>query len=246
LTEEAFIPNPFSDAPGARLYKTGDQARYLPNGNLEFLGRLDHQVKVRGFRIELGEIETVLAQHPTVRETVVLAREDQPGDPRLVAYIVPHAKDEVGPGDLRPFLEMKLPAYMVPTAFVLLEALPLTPNGKVNRRVLLASDRTPAMVESVFEAPRTPVEQVLAQIWQDLLGVAQIGIHDNFFALGGHSLLATRVMSHLRAAFQVELPLRSLFEHPTIADLAIELLWREVQEQQISLEIAENDTEKAT
>jgi amino acid adenylation domain-containing protein len=248
LTAERFIPNPFSDKPGARLYKTGDQGRYLPDGNIDFLGRLDHQVKVRGFRIELGEIEIVLAQHPTVRETVVLAREDQPGDQRLVAYVVPHAKDDAAPGDLRPFLEMQLPAYMVPTAFVVLDALPLTPNGKVDRRVLPVPDKIRPDLGGGYVLPRTPVETQMATIWSAVLKLEQVGIHDNFFALGGHSLLATQVMSRLRAAFHVELPLRSLFEVPTVAGLAerIETLRWAVQGPPAPFRATGNDREEIT
>ncbi len=219
LTAEKFIPNPFSSEPGARLYKTGDLVRYCPDGNLEFLGRIDHQVKVRGFRIELGEIETVLRKHPALKETMVMAREDTPGDRRLVAYVVP--EEEPSPaGELRRFLKEKLPEYMVPSAFVTLEALPLTPNGKVDRGALPSPDWTRPELERAFVAPRTPVEEVLSGIWAQVLGVEQIGVHDNFFELGGHSLLAIQLVSRLREAFQVELPLRDLFKSPTIAALA--------------------------
>ena len=220
LTAEKFISNPFSDEAGTHLYKTGDLARYLPDGNIEFLGRLDHQVKIRGFRIELGEIEAVLSQHLAVQETVVIVREDTPSDKRLVAYLV--IKQEPFPtiNELRSFLKEKLPDYMVPSAFMFLDALPLTPNGKVDRQALPAPDRVRPELESTFVAPRTPVEEVLAGIWAKVLGLEQVGIHDNFFELGGHSLLATQVISRLRDAFQVELPLRSLFEVPTVADLA--------------------------
>ncbi len=219
LTAERFIPNPFSSEPGARLYKTGDLVRYRPDGNLEFLGRIDHQVKIRGFRIELGEIETVLRKHPALKETMVMAREDTPGDRRLVAYVVP--EEEPSPaGELRRFLKEKLPEYMVPSAFVTLEALPLTPNGKVDRGALPSPDWTRPELERAFVAPRTPVEEVLSGIWAQVLGVERIGVHDNFFELGGHSLLAIQLVSRLREAFQVELPLRDLFETPTVADLA--------------------------
>jgi amino acid adenylation domain-containing protein len=220
LTAERFVPTPFGAEAGARLYKTGDLARYLPDGHIEFLGRLDHQVKMRGFRIELGEIETVLCQNPAVRETVVMVRQDAPADTRLVAYVV--AKHEPLPtaSELRSFLKSKLPEYMVPTAIVFLDALPLTPNGKVDRRALLAPDQGRMDLENPFVAPRSLVEQRLAEIWAEVLNREQVGVGDNFFDLGGHSLLATRVISHVRQAFQIELPLRALFENPTVGSLA--------------------------
>jgi amino acid adenylation domain-containing protein len=221
LTAERFISNPFSDQPEARLYKTGDLARYLPNGDIEYLGRIDYQVKIRGFRIELGEIETALAQYPGVEQAVVLAREDNPGLQRLVAYVVPdeqvtHPKSS----ELRDFLKKQLPDYMVPSAFVLLSALPLTPNGKVDRRALPAPDATMLAGETVYVAPRTPVEGVLTNLWVEVLNLERVGIHNNFFELGGHSLLATQLISRIRDTFQVELPLRCLFESPTIAELS--------------------------
>jgi surfactin family lipopeptide synthetase A len=223
LTNQKFIPNPFSDEPGQRLYKTGDLARYLSDGNIEFLGRLDHQVKIRGFRIEQGEVESTLLQHPTVRETTVIAREDIPGDKRLVAYVVPNPEQTPTIDELRRFLKQKLPDYMVPSAFVLLDALPLTPNGKVDRRALPAPDQSRPDQSVTFVAPRSPIEQQLADIWAEVLRLEQVGIHDNFFELGGHSLLATQVISRLRQAFGVELPVRTLFEAPTVADLGARL-----------------------
>ena len=218
LTVRRFIPNPFQ--PGTRLYKTGDLARYLPDGNIEFLGRGDNQVKIRGFRIELGEIEAELSQHPNVGEIALLVREDEPGNKYLVAYIVPH--DNVIPtlSELRSSLKQKLPDYMVPSAFVMLDALPLTPNGKVDRRALPAPDCTRLVSEQTFASPRTPIEEVLAGIWAQVLGYEPVDIHDNFFDLGGHSLLATQVISRVRSALQVELPLRCLFESPTVTELA--------------------------
>jgi amino acid adenylation domain-containing protein len=216
LTAEKFIPDPFSAEPGARLYKTGDLARYLPDGNIEFLGRGDHQVKIRGFRIELGEIERALGEHPAVREAVVLAREDVPGDKRLVAYAVA----EAGADELRRFLKHKLPDHMVPAVFVLLDALPLLSNGKTDRRSLPAPDRTRPELDKAFVAPRTPTEEQLAEIWVQLLDIERVGIHDDFFDLGGHSLLATQLVSRMRQAFAVEIPLRRLFEAPTVAGLA--------------------------
>jgi len=220
LTEEKFIPNPFSDEPGARLYKTGDKACYLPDGNIEFIDRLDHQVKIRGFRIELREIEAALALHLNVLQTVVIAQEDKAGNKRLVTYVVPNQGQVPTSSELRRFLKQKLPDYMVPATFVMLEALPLTPNGKVDRRLLPAPDSSQRSLEKNFVAPRTPTEEVIAAIWVDILGLKQVGIHDNFFELGGHSLLATQVISHLRKAFQVELTLRTLFERSTTAELA--------------------------
>jgi len=223
LNNQKFIPNPFSDESGQRLYKTGDLARYLSDGNIEFLGRLDHQVKIRGFRIEQGEVESTLLQHPTVRETIVIAREDIPGDKRLVAYVVPNPEQTPTIDGLRHFLKQKLPDYMVPSAFVLLDALPLTPNGKVDRRALPAPDQSRPDQSVTFVAPRSPIEQQLADIWAEVLRLKQVGIHDNFFELGGHSLLATQVISRLRQAFGVELPVRTLFEAPTVADLGTRL-----------------------
>ncbi|MGH7829948.1 MAG: non-ribosomal peptide synthetase, partial [Candidatus Binatia bacterium] len=295
LTREKFIPHPFSDDPGARLYKTGDLARYLPDGNIEFLGRLDHQVKLRGFRIELGEIETALAQHPAVRETVVLAREEfdnpqstvpkttadrrpmtaeerrktddrrpmtednatasfsspstvgglrssspersavgglpssfpqsairnpQSSEKRLVAYVVLNPELSPSVSELRSFLKEKLPEYMVPSAFVMLAALPLTPNGKVDRKSLPAPDRSRPEQENPFVAPSTPEETTIADIWAKVLKVDRVGAHDNFFDLGGHSLLATQVVSRIRQALDVDLPLRALFENPTVEQLA--------------------------
>ncbi len=216
LTQDKFIPNPFHTSQETHLYKTGDRARYLPDGTIEFLGRVDEQVKIRGFRIELGEIETVLTQHPTVREAVVTLREDEPGNPRLVAYLVPFGKLETVA--IREFLAQRLPEYMIPGMFVTLERLSLTNNGKCDRRALPAPDTQLATVEYI--APRTPVEAAIAGIWSELLHCPNISIHDDFFALGGHSLLATQAISRLRATFQVELPLKTLFEASTLATLA--------------------------
>lgn len=235
LTAEKFIPHLYSNKPGDRLYKTGDQGRYLSDGNLEFLSRTDHQVKLRGYRIELGEIEAVLRQHPMAQEVAVLAREDELGQRSLVAYVVSSQTSAPLVNDLSSFLRGQLPDYMVPAAFILLEALPLTPNGKLDRRALLATDRTRSEVISSPLEPRTPVEEVLAGIWAQVLGVERVGIHDNFFELGGHSLLATQVVSQIRAAFQVELPLRSLFEAPTVVGLGdrIETIIKSGQELKI-------------
>jgi amino acid adenylation domain-containing protein len=220
LEEEKFVPNPFQGASKERLYRTGDLARYLPDGNIECLGRIDHQVKIRGFRIELGEIETVLSEHTAVREAVALVREDVPGDKRLVAYVVPMEEPAPAPAELRDYLRGELPEYMVPSVYVMLDALPLTASGKVDRRALPAPDWTREQVEQVYVAPRTPVEEMLAGIWSQILGAERVGIHDDFFELGGHSLLATRVMARVRDDFHMGLSLRSLFEAPTVAGLA--------------------------
>jgi acyl carrier protein len=218
LTQGRFIADPFSVVPGARLYKTGDLARYLHDGNILFLGRSDHQVKIRGYRIELEEIESVLSQYPGLLQAVVIAREDIPGDKRLVAYGIASGQMTLSMSELRSFLAKKLPEYMLPSAFVLLEALPLTPNGKVNRKALPAPEHSDD--SRTYLAPRTPAEEVLAGIWADVLHLERVGVHDNFFELGGHSLLATQVTSRVRQAFQVELPVRTLFEVPAIAELA--------------------------
>jgi len=220
LTSEKFIANPFSDDPTARLYKTGDLARYLGDGNIEFLGRIDHQVKVRGYRIELGEIESVLNEHADVSESVVVAREDEPGDQRLVAYLVGRESETPSISELRGFLKEKLPEYMVPTAFVVLEKLLLTPSGKVDRRALPAPERSRLDLEDKYQPPRTPIEEMLAAIWADILGLEQVGIRDNFFELGGHSLIATRVMARVSDTFDTRVLLRDFFERPTVAELA--------------------------
>ncbi|HEY2738663.1 MAG TPA: amino acid adenylation domain-containing protein, partial [Thermoanaerobaculia bacterium] len=218
LTAERFVPDPFAVAPGGRLYRTGDLVRYLPSGDVEFLGRLDHQVKIRGFRIELGEIEAALLALPEVREAVVVARQDR-NDSRLVAYVVGDVVGDAAPDALRKSLREQLPEHMVPFVFVTLDALPLTANGKVDRKAL-PEPESQHPEEEDWLAPRTPVEEVLAGIWGEVLGLERVGAADHFFALGGHSLLATRVMSRLHRAFGVELPLRELFEVPTVAGLA--------------------------
>ena len=210
------MPSPFGD--GERLYRTGDLVRYLPDGNLEFLGRLDHQVKLRGYRIELGEIEAALVEHEAVVQAVVTAREDSSGDKRLIAYVVGHQDATVDVGELRAHLKQSLPEYMVPSALVVLEALPLTPNGKLDRKALPAPEGRPGVGEYV--APRTLAEQTLASVWCEVLKLERAGIDDNFFELGGHSLLATQVVARVRDAFQIELPLRALFEAPRLKELA--------------------------
>ena len=217
LTSERFIANPF--VANERLYKTGDLGRYLPDGNIDFLGRIDHQVKIRGFRIELGEIETVLSQHPQVQQVVVIVREDHPGNKYLTAYIV-STTETLTSSELRQFLKEHLPEYMIPAAFVILKALPLTPNGKVDRRILPKPEITNAELETTFVAPRTALEAKLAEIWCTVLHREQVGIYDNFFELGGHSLLITSVISRIQEHFSIVLPLRSLFTAPTIAELS--------------------------
>nr|WP_322720470.1 condensation domain-containing protein [Nostoc sp. ChiQUE02]MDZ8233534.1 condensation domain-containing protein [Nostoc sp. ChiQUE02] len=222
LTRSVFLSDPECDS--RRIYRTGDLGRIRPDGSIEFLGRKDFQVKIRGFRIELGEIEAAIAQHSNVRATVVIATEDVPSNKHLVAYVV--LTQPVTTDELRHILRRKLPEYMVPSSFVFLDSLPLTPNGKVNRRAL----PVPELHHSgdKFVAPRTPIEEMLAQIWALVLKVEQVGIHDNFFELGGHSLLATQLISRLPEAFGTSLPLRFLFESPTVAQLS-EVILSELQ-----------------
>jgi amino acid adenylation domain-containing protein len=218
LTAERFIPDPFSGEAGGRLYRTGDLARCLLTGEVEYLGRTDEQVKIRGFRIELGEIEAVLSAHEAVREAVVLAREEQSGDKRLVAYVV--AQSEVNWREVREHLRARVPEYMVPSAVVLLSEMPLTGNGKLDRKALPAPEDVEGAGES-YVAPRTAIEELLCGIWSEVLGVDQIGVEWNFFELGGHSLLATQVVSRVREAFGVEMALRTVFERPTVGELAV-------------------------
>jgi amino acid adenylation domain-containing protein len=232
LTQERFIPDPFSHKVGARLYKTGDLACFRPDGSLEFLGRIDNQVKLRGYRIELGEIETALTQHPDVQQAVVIAREDNPGDKRLVSYLIAATTELPTTSDLRSFLQQRLPDYMIPSAFVQLETFPLTPNGKVDRRGFPKPDISAIQAPTAYIAPRNSTEQQMAEIWSKTLKLGQVGIQDDFFELGGHSLLATQVISQIRDSFAVNLSLRSLFEAPTIAGLCdrIEALrWASLQ-----------------
>jgi surfactin family lipopeptide synthetase A len=220
LTTERFIPHPLSNGTGARLYKTGDLARYRSDGTIEHLGRLDHQVKIRGFRIELGDIEAVLAQHPAVQQAVVVAREDTPGDKRLVAYIVSTQGQRAVSKDLHSFLKEKLPEYMVPSTFMLLDTLPLTPNGKIDRRALPAPQSVMRSAEETFVAPILPVHHQLIKVWEELLDARPIGIRDNFFYLGGHSLLAARLVARIEQVFGKKIPLAALFAGPTIEQLA--------------------------
>ncbi|MDH3604844.1 MAG: amino acid adenylation domain-containing protein, partial [Candidatus Tectomicrobia bacterium] len=217
LTAEKFIPNPFSNKRGARLYKTGDRVRYLPDGDIEYINRTDTQVKLRGFRIEPGEIEARLTQHTGVRESVVTALETAEGQQGLIAYLVPMHEPPPTTAELRQHLSDKLPDYMIPSAFVPLQMFPLTPNGKVDRRALPIPEQL--RFETDYEAPYTPTEDVLAAVWTEVLRLDRVSRHDNFFELGGHSLLATQVVSRVRDAFRVEVPVRTVFEAPTIARL---------------------------
>jgi amino acid adenylation domain-containing protein len=236
LTAEKFIPDSFSGALGARLYKTGDLARYLPDGNVEFLGRIDDQVKVRGFRIELGEIEAVLGLHPAILDVVVVVRGDIAGDKRVVAYLIPRTEQSPVTNELRKFVREQLPEFMVPSNFVFLDAMPLMPNGKIDRRALPIPERTRDDLENVYIAPRNETEERLAEISAELLGVERVGVHDDFFELGGHSLLATQLISRLRQVFDVEVPLRAIFAAPTVAGLA-DKIGEMKQERQGSLAV---------
>jgi acyl-coenzyme A synthetase/AMP-(fatty) acid ligase/acyl carrier protein len=220
LTAEKFIAHPFSEKPGERLYKTGDLARYLPDGNIEYLGRMDYQVKLRGFRVELGEIEVALRSHPTVREAVVMTMAEASGENRLLAYLVANGKTVSSVSELRSFLRKKLPDYMVPSAFVFLDALPLTPSGKVDRRALPPSDSVRPSLEVEYVPPQTDAERMIANTWQEVLRLEKVGMHDNFFDLGGHSLLMVQVHSKLRQAFEKNISMVEMFQYPTIASLA--------------------------
>jgi acyl carrier protein len=220
LTAERFVPDDLGGEAGSRLYRTGDLGRWRPSGELEYLGRIDHQVKLRGFRIELGEIEAQLLSLGSVREAVVLAREDRPGEKRLVAYVVGQEGISLDPVRLREQVASKLPTHMVPSVFVALEWLPLTASGKVDRRALPAPE---AGQRGEYVAPRTELERRICEIWEELLGVERAGIEDNFFDLGGHSLMATQVVSRVRSALGLEVPLRTVFEHPTVGGFCAKL-----------------------
>jgi hypothetical protein len=219
LTSERFVADPFGE-PGRRMYRSGDLARWRADGNLEFLGRSDHQVKIRGFRIELEEVESVLAGHPAVRECLVIASEERQGGKRLVAYVTARLGATVSEKELRGYLRERLPDYITPSAFVVLERMPLSANGKIDRRSLPAPQRAQLEADDHYAAPRdppsNPEEEVVAAIWSHALALERVGMRDNFFDLGGHSLLAMQVALRLRAAFQVEAPVRKLFEHPTV------------------------------
>ncbi|MDB9450245.1 non-ribosomal peptide synthetase, partial [Dolichospermum circinale] len=232
LSEKKFIPDPFSHKPGSRLYKTGDLARYRIDGNIEYLGRIDNQVKIRGFRIELGEIEAVLNIHPQIQQAVVIAIKDIPDNKRLVAYVV-KSDDSITTYHLREFLQQKLPEYMVPSSFVTLDTIPLTPNGKIDKKALPVPDGVAREVEYI--APRTPREEIIANIFATVLNLQNVGTDDNFFTLGGHSLLATQLISRLRLAFNREIPLRTVFESPTVTQLDVAIAQLRSQEQGLIL-----------
>ena len=256
ITAEKFVPNPFGAKSGARLYKTGDLSRYLPDGNVNFIGRINHQVKIHGLRIELGEIEVVLARSQAVREAVVLARaNDSPNDSedsRLVAYVVPARTPAPTEAELRQYLVNKLPHYMVPSAFVIMTGLPLTPNGKVDRKALLEAEAGGETADEPFVGPRTPLEESLAKIWGDVLSRSPIGVRDNFFRLGGHSLLGARVISRVRDEWHVNLYLDALFRAPTVAEMAILITERRAEQgpkndlSEILTELEELSEESAT
>jgi acyl carrier protein len=221
LTAERFVPDPFSPEPGARMYRTGDLARRLPDGNLEFCGRVDHQVKLHGYRVELGEIEAALRDHESVQEAVVILREEVSGGGRLVACVVPKGSHAAAsPAAWREFLRERLPQYMLPSAFALMERLPLTANGKVDRQALAAASLDVAAGPERGNAPESATQRALAAIWTELLTIRRIGIHDDVFDLGAHSLVAMKALARIRDAFDVRLSMRNLFEHPTIAGLA--------------------------
>jgi Condensation domain/AMP-binding enzyme/AMP-binding enzyme C-terminal domain/Phosphopantetheine attachment site len=222
LTAQRFVADRFSADPRARLYRTGDLGRWRADGNIEYLGRNDHQVKLRGFRIELGEIEAQLSRRTDIREAVVIARDEGTGEKRLVAYVVSATAEGVSVEQLRADLKERLPEYMVPSAFVLLESLPLTPNGKLDRNALPAPDGE-AYARREYEAPQGEIEQCLAQLWQELLGVPRVGRHDNFFELGGHSLLAVQLVTRIRVVLDREVGLREVFEYPSILEMARQL-----------------------
>jgi hypothetical protein len=230
LTAERFIPNPFSNKSGARLYKTGDLAKYTPNGNIDFLGRSDNQVKLRGFRIELGEIESVLNQFVSVQEAVVIVREDKLGEQRLVAYLILNP-GEAHPltSELRAFMRDRLPDYMIPGSFVFLNEYPLTPNNKIDRKALPAPDQTRPELIHQYVSPHDEIEEAIVNAFAGVLKLERVGIYDNFFELGGHSLLATQVISRIRKEAHLDLPLRALFEAPTAAELALVIIKRKME-----------------
>jgi amino acid adenylation domain-containing protein len=238
LTAEKFIPDPFSKGSEDRLYRTGDLCRYLSDGNIEYLGRIDQQVKIRGFRIELGEIEAALNLNPDIREAVVIVREDVPGDRRLVAYFTPSNSARRSGMDLRDALRSSLPDYMLPSSFVQMEHLPLSPAGKLDRNALPAPESQRANVTTELVPPRNHVERILAEIWAEVLGVENVGIFQHFFELGGHSLSATHMVARVKTAFQTEIPLRSVFNAPTIAELASHIVYDDLnQTYQYSAEV---------
>ncbi|HEY7418001.1 MAG TPA: non-ribosomal peptide synthetase, partial [Ktedonobacteraceae bacterium] len=246
LTAEKFIRDPFSSDPEARLYKTGDLARYLSNGAIEYLGRIDHQVKINGIRIEVREIESALLTHSQVREAAVVPRQNDVGGQRLIAYLVSATDHSVLLSEIRHYLRQILPAYMVPAHFVFLPSLPLTLSGKLDRLALPAPEETDIRDETPLVLPQTPIEAQLADIWQAVLGVKQIGIHDSFFDLGGNSLLATQIVLHVRETLHVDIALHDVFRVPTVAELAVFVAEQQAQAaprlsmQEIDEETAQN------
>ncbi|MFH9550555.1 amino acid adenylation domain-containing protein [Streptomyces sp. NPDC017435] len=234
LTAERFVPDPYGDEPGARLYRAGDLARRLPDGSLDFLGRIDDQVKIRGFRIELGEISAALGTHPQVRDAVVVVREDTPGEKRLVGYFVPADGQDPGPAGLRGHLARTLPDYMVPAAYVPLDGIPLNANGKLDRRALPAPAQTALASDTSYLAPRTDAERHIAAVWQEVLGVDRIGVHDSFFDLGGDSIRAVPLVGALRAA-GFDIGVREVFEHRTVARLAELATWQDTTQEEAAV-----------
>jgi len=220
MTAERFIPDPWNETPGARLYRTGDLAQYRPDGNLEFLGRRDHQVKLRGFRVEMGDIEAALTAHEAVEAAVVLLRKDQHEDSRLTAYVVPRRQAALTIESLRSYLRELLPDFMVPADFILLDKLPLTPSGKIDRQALPQPDTLSRSAHDAIVPPGTETEHVLAGIWTEVLGVERVGIDDSFFDLGGHSLLMARVHGRVHERLRSDLSMIDLFQYPTIRSLA--------------------------
>jgi non-ribosomal peptide synthetase component E (peptide arylation enzyme)/acyl carrier protein len=246
LTAEKFVPNPFT-SDGGRLYRTGDKVRLRSDGQLEFLGRLDSQVKLRGFRIELGEVESALLSHPSLHQAAVVLREDSPGHKRLVAYVVPASGQSLDASALHQHLKARLPEYMVPSAFVPLAALPLSSSGKLDTAALPAFDgERPALARPYVE-PRNDVERQLTALWAELIGIERVGVLDDFFELGGHSLLATQIVSRIRRDFGVELPLRQLFNEPTVANLAEQIVTAQASQmsaEELELLMAELEAEE--
>jgi len=236
LTAENFIPHPFSQKLGARLYKTGDFGRLLPSGSIEFVGRVDDLVKVRGFRIELGEIARTIRQHSEINDAFVIALDTDSDASQIVAYAVPNLRSTISTMELRSYVRNKLPDYMVPTRFIFLEALPVSPNGKIDRKALPAPGRSRPELDTPLVDGRTPLEKDLVQIWGEVLELDQIGIHDNFLDLGGNSLAATRIISRVTARLQTEIPLGSLFQSPTVAEMAAVISQYEIKKGENELE----------
>jgi amino acid adenylation domain-containing protein len=236
ITAERFLPDPYALKPGSRMYRTGDLARWLPDGNIEYLGRVDFQVKIRGFRVELGEIDNLLLRHPAVENAVTVALTDAPGGPRLVAYVVPEPAQNLTSGELRAFVEKDLPDYMIPSYFTIMEEFPLSPNGKVDRKRLPVPSADRPELATDYVPPRNDVEQKIADIWQEVLGIDRVGVHDNFFELGGHSLLLAKVNDKLESTFHQSFNMVDLFRYPTIADLAEHLSPRKQQKSSLTSE----------